>query len=918
MRDIAFLITNRYQIHHYRPIAAALPDPPTFVIEARPQDLGVDEAFVATHLPDVEIELVPKDELRSLDGMFRVILCQTPVLLHALLDKTLVVAEQYSLAKETYQYGVWRSLASLNLMYGPHPVERVGGYCAARAVGNPLFDGFFDDGTPERPPGGARGRVLYLPTYGSLSSLDDVLPHLGSIDAEVTIKLHHADAPDRLGALPANCSIVQADVHPASLLRGADVVISDYSGAAFDALYARRPLLLAGAADPTGTDFHRLSPDELERAHLLPLAVTWDPSRDFADMVDEAAEQLDDQRYEGFVDRFFVNHGQAGRACADAILEVLEHGERLDFGHRQVRARTRDLIERTRSLQAHNDILTRTNDRLRSRRGRSVVRVARAGYKRALPALARRSPFLERRVLRAKLLVARMARRRRLWSGYLRRSAHSSPAPRPAPPTDSLGITPAERRRSLVGTLIQHADEVGIELSTIEVDDRPIIAVRTTSRRPLVDLLRTASTSVPHLVVSLDQGGSPIAAAELALHHVHDVPSIDVAAPLVAGTYDGTYDELVRILFVEHDQQRNRLLALEQTAAKVDWTDQFTAGVEPASMDAPRSPHPQRPIRDVDVVYTWVDSSDPAWRRSHEEHADRAETTVESANNAERFLDREELRFSLRSLWMFAPFVRHVFLVTSGQVPAWLDRAHRGLTVVTHAEIFPDAACLPTFNSHAIEACLHRVPGLSERFLYLNDDFFLGREVTRSDFFTMGGLCRVRLAPGQFIYDGRPAPGAIPTDWAAYNAASIIQRDFGLDIDRKLQHIPYSLTTSLLREVEKRYPDEIARTRSARFRSPTDVAVPSMLAPFYAVASGRGVEWPTAADEYVYADTGRSDCVERFDRMRSVRPRFLCLNSTKHTEVPLEHQARAVRTLLEDLYPFPSPFELPGSPTEPG
>jgi hypothetical protein len=36
---------------------------------------------------------------------------------------------------------------------------------------------------------------------------------------------------------------------------------------------------------------------------------------------------------------------------------------------------------------------------------------------------------------------------------------------------------------------------------------------------------------------------------------------------------------------------------------------------------------------------------------------------------------------------------------------------------------------LPTFNSHAIEGHLYRVPDLSERFIYFNDDMFLGRDV---------------------------------------------------------------------------------------------------------------------------------------------------------------------------------------------
>src|SRR5690606_33795440 len=106
-------------------------------------------------------------------------------------------------------------------------------------------------------------------------------------------------------------------------------------------------------------------------------------------------------------------------------------------------------------------------------------------------------------------------------------------------------------------------------------------------------------------------------------------------------------------------------------------------------------------VNEVDAVYTWVDSSDPEWRRQHAQFSRAADSPLTSANNPERFLDRDELRYSLRSLWMYAPFVRHVYLVTSGQVPGWLDTTCDRITVVTHDEIFPDPSVLPVFNSHA-------------------------------------------------------------------------------------------------------------------------------------------------------------------------------------------------------------------------
>ena len=83
----------------------------------------------------------------------------------------------------------------------------------------------------------------------------------------------------------------------------------------------------------------------------------------------------------------------------------------------------------------------------------------------------------------------------------------------------------------------------------------------------------------------------------------------------------------------------------------------------------------------------------------------------------------------MRSWYAHAPWIRHVYLVTNGQIPNWLNIDHPKLTVVTHAEIFDNHTHLPTFASPAIEAHIHKIPGLSERFIYCNDDVMLANDV---------------------------------------------------------------------------------------------------------------------------------------------------------------------------------------------
>jgi hypothetical protein len=349
------------------------------------------------------------------------------------------------------------------------------------------------------------------------------------------------------------------------------------------------------------------------------------------------------------------------------------------------------------------------------------------------------------------------------------------------------------------------------------------------------------------------------------------------------------------------------MLALHSRAERVDWTELFL-GDEPADTAKPRIGR-TRARTPIDVVYTWVDSADATWRADHERHSRSHVAHNFSADNEERYVDRDELRFSLRSLWMFMSFVRHIYIVTADQRPTWLAD-HPQISVISHREIFPDTGLLPTFNSHAIEACLHRIDGLSEDFVYFNDDVFLGREVTESDFFTISGQAKVRLSPSAYIYRGEPVPSAIPTDWAGYNSVRLIEQDFGLSIERRLQHVPFPLKTSVLAEIEQKYETEVSRTRAARFRSTTDLAIPSMFGQYYAIATHRGVEWPPSTDDYVYVNTGRSASDRQYSAIMARRPKFFCLNVTRYDEIALEEQVRQVGSFLRKVYPVPAPWEL--------
>lgn len=131
--------------------------------------------------------------------------------------------------------------------------------------------------------------------------------------------------------------------------------------------------------------------------------------------------------------------------------------------------------------------------------------------------------------------------------------------------------------------------------------------------------------------------------------------------------------------------------------------------------------------------------------------------------------DNEELRYSLRSLWLYAPWVRNVYIVTNGQVPYWLDLSNPNVFIVTHGDIFPNRADLPVFSSPAIEVHLHRIPGLSDRFLYFNDDTMLGNVVWPDDFWSREGGQKVYLS-----WDVPQCNAGCPDSWLNDNYCDLV------------------------------------------------------------------------------------------------------------------------------------------------
>jgi hypothetical protein len=310
----------------------------------------------------------------------------------------------------------------------------------------------------------------------------------------------------------------------------------------------------------------------------------------------------------------------------------------------------------------------------------------------------------------------------------------------------------------------------------------------------------------------------------------------------------------------------------------------------------------------VDVVYTWVDGSDPAWaaRKAAAEGGVPSGDLNEFSHNESRFLSRDELRYSLRSLDAYAGWVRHVYLVTDQQVPAWLDTSNPRITVVDHRDLFAGRGRLPTFNSHAIESQLHHIRGLSDHYLYLNDDVFFGRPVGPERFFAGNGLAYFFPSTAKL---GLGATGSFdrPVMSGGKNNRDLVHKAFDRTITNKFKHVPITQRRDVLLDLEERYPDEFAETARHQFRDPTDISIASSLHHYHAFLTGRAVEGRL---RYFYADIGAPETPRRLRRLlRSRDHEVFCLNDHDSSGLDAVVQNRMLHDFLDSYFPLPSSFE---------
>lgn len=315
----------------------------------------------------------------------------------------------------------------------------------------------------------------------------------------------------------------------------------------------------------------------------------------------------------------------------------------------------------------------------------------------------------------------------------------------------------------------------------------------------------------------------------------------------------------------------------------------------------------------IDIVYLWVDGADPLWRRKRQHALSHSNDLARKklaryGDVAGRYRDNQELRFNLRALEKFFPDHGHIYLVTDGQIPSWLNYS-AGITLIDHTSIIP-ATALPVFDSGHIESYLHHIPNLSEKFIYLNDDVFFGAPVDADDWFGEHGVAVFKEQTQVPDYN------SLQKDETALVNASILSKQWLQQrypsyqhVHRIFAHAPRPMLKHVLMELEKEAPELFEQVRQTVFRDWQRPPIVPDLVPRWMLH--RGLAHLKELD-YRYVCSGDADAEQQFNSLIESfgKLAFFCINDTSDNADSADPQLTRISASLEQLLPFASRFEL--------
>ncbi|KYQ91507.1 hypothetical protein DLAC_11683 [Tieghemostelium lacteum] len=310
--------------------------------------------------------------------------------------------------------------------------------------------------------------------------------------------------------------------------------------------------------------------------------------------------------------------------------------------------------------------------------------------------------------------------------------------------------------------------------------------------------------------------------------------------------------------------------------------------------------------KEIDIVYTWVNGSDPQHIASR---TNRSGNTRYSAPGNNRYRDLMGLRYSLRSIKKYAPWINNIWVVSAQQYPSWFDESTSEVRFVFHEDLYKNKEDLPTFNSNSIESNFYNLPEeVSDCFIYLNDDIFFGAPVSMTDFFDPNY--------GQAIYKSTWTAPATKEQQANIWHACIAWTNELLnnmwEVSNGHRHYASHGVQIFHREVfKKMYADlteEFHQTSSHPFRTAKDLQIPFLYLQ-YALRYHYTYE-PATINHYALLTDDLDKMKKEFSRILSKKSKTVCLNDGLSVDNANPKVIEELKNMFEKYFPEKPSWEL--------
>jgi len=335
--SIAFVGWNPFQFIQIKQLAKAIPGS-VFLLEKRGEHVEEFSDDILNN-SDIPILIWEKQDMIKLDGMFDIIVAQTLFTHIHMFEKTKIVMLQYGYAKEAHNYGSWRALADLTLTFGKYATEKIETFCPVATVGNPRYDEWHQSSFHNKMNqqythllDKNKKTILYMPTWGDLSSVDIYFNAILNLSKmyNVLVKLHHNTAILEKNRVKIkntnNIHFFGATDDALGLLSISDIVISDYSGAIFDAIYCKKPLLLLDLPDEHLEEVKKVDKYSIEIADRDMLGYRIDSPSEVLNAVSYLESNYNEViiNQEGIRNKLFVSTTNATQNAIDAMNQLMD------------------------------------------------------------------------------------------------------------------------------------------------------------------------------------------------------------------------------------------------------------------------------------------------------------------------------------------------------------------------------------------------------------------------------------------------------------------------------------------------------------------------------------------------------------------------------------------------------------------